>query len=127
MAKGVKERRIPTITFRNIKAPSAIASPETFANAVAYPASANDIFVATFMKSGTTWMQNIVFDILHHGEGDLSDNGYKHLYALSPWLECSPNASVSIENAPLIKNLLIDSSYITLNSTENGTSKSSNS
>ncbi len=102
MAKGIKKRKIPTMSFRHIKAPSAIASPDTFSNAVNYPAAETDIFVATFMKSGTTWMQNIVFEILHHGEGDLSDNGYKHMYALSPWLECSPNASVPIERAPLL-------------------------
>lgn len=102
MAKGIKTRKIPSVGFRHIKAPSAIASPETFSKAVAFPASETDIFIASFMKSGTTWVQNIVFEILHHGEGNLSDSGYRHMYALSPWLECSPNASVSIENAPLI-------------------------
>lgn len=102
MAKGIRQPRIATFSFHNIKAPAAIASTGTFQAAVNYKASGEDIFIATFMKSGTTWMQNIVFELLHHGSGDFSENGYRHLYALSPWIECSPNASVSMENAPLV-------------------------
>lgn len=102
MALGVNPKRIPIMRSHGICLPAAIATEATLKAAIEYPATADDIFVATFMKAGTTWMQNIVFELLHHGDGNLGDEGYRHMYALSPWLECSPNASVSLENAPLV-------------------------
>ena len=102
MAKGINPKRIPCIRSHGICIPSAIADESSIDHAVHYTSGRDDIFVATFMRSGTTWMQNIVFELLHHGKGDFSDKGYHHLYAISPWIECSPYASVSMEQAPRV-------------------------
>ena len=40
---------------------------ENFASAIAYEAQAGDIFVATYPKSGTTWVQYIVYLLLNGG------------------------------------------------------------
>jgi hypothetical protein len=52
------------------------------------------------MKCGTTWMQQLVYEVLSRGRGDLGDAGHRHLYALSPWLESS--YSVPLERAPRV-------------------------
>ena len=95
-------KKLPYFKYKGIASPSAISNINIFKKAEEYTVSQSDIFIVTQMKCGTTWMQQIVFEILHHGEGDLSDEGYRHLYALSPWIEASPLASVSIERAPLV-------------------------
>ena len=41
----------------------------------------NDIYIVTFPKSGTTWMQLIVYHLLTDGNMD-----FKHIYDVSPWL-----------------------------------------
>lgn len=71
-----------------------------FARAVGYRAGAADVFVATQMKCGTTWMQQIVYEVLSRGAGDLSDAGARHLYAVSPWIEAG--FSVPLERAPRV-------------------------
>ena len=95
-------KRFPFFRYEGIACVSGLASAESFARAKQYRANSNDIFVATQMKCGTTWMQQVVFEILHHGAGDLTDSGYRHLYAMSPWIETSPYASVALERAPLV-------------------------
>jgi len=45
-------------------------------------------------------MQQIVYETLCHGSGDLSDDGLRHMYALSPWIEAT--ASVPMERAARI-------------------------
>ena len=42
--------------------------------------------MATQMKCGTTWMQHVVYEILHRGNGDLVATGTA-MYAVAPWLE----------------------------------------
>ena len=37
-------------------------------SAARYEATSNDIFVCAYSKCGTTWLQNIVWLIVHHGE-----------------------------------------------------------
>jgi hypothetical protein len=90
----------PLFSYQGVTGPKPIASTKSFQQAASFAVGADDIFVATQMKCGTTWMQQIVFEILHRGEGDLSDQGYRHMYALSPWLEASPKGSVSLQQAP---------------------------
>jgi hypothetical protein len=69
-----------------------------FARAIHYEPEEGDVFVVTQMKCGTTWMQQIVYEIAMRGQGDLSDGGSRHIYAVSPWLEAS--WAVPMEDAP---------------------------
>lgn len=41
----------------------------------------DDIFIVTFPKAGTTWMQMILYQMLTDGSMD-----FKHIYEVSPWL-----------------------------------------
>lgn len=41
----------------------------------------SDIYIVTFPKSGTTWMQLIVYQLLTDGKMD-----FEHIYDVSPWL-----------------------------------------
>lgn len=89
-----------TITYDGVYAPANNCNRKSFAQAVHYTPQPNDLFVVTQMKCGTTWMQQLAYEILMHGQGDFSDSGHRHLYATSPWLE-SFNG-VSIAAAPLL-------------------------
>lgn len=40
----------------------------------------SDIYLVSFLKSGTTWMQVILYNMLHSG-----DMNFKHIYDVSPW------------------------------------------
>ncbi|MEA2348195.1 MAG: aryl sulfotransferase [Thermoleophilaceae bacterium] len=62
---------------------------EDFERAVSYEPRAGDVFVVTQMKCGTTWMKQIVYEILMRGRGDLSDDGGRHIYGVSSWIESS--------------------------------------
>lgn len=86
--------------YKDIAYPQIICNQATFAFAENYQPRENDIFVATQIKCGTTWMQQIVFEVLSRGQGDLSDDGYRHLQAVSPWIESWQG--VSVADAPLI-------------------------
>ena len=41
---------------------------EAFASALAYEPDADDVFIATYPKCGTTWTQYIVYLLTHHGQ-----------------------------------------------------------
>ncbi|KFM75300.1 Sulfotransferase 1C2, partial [Stegodyphus mimosarum] len=43
-------------------------SPECFKSALRFQPKEGDIFIATYMKCGTTWMQNLVLNILRKGK-----------------------------------------------------------
>lgn len=45
-----------------------------------------DIFIATYPKCGTTWMQQIVLLLLHHGQAD-AVKPHPELQTQAPWLE----------------------------------------
>jgi len=89
------DRKYRGVAFSPMVCPRAV-----FEAATRYQPDSRDIFVATQMKCGTTWMQQVVFEILCRGRGDLSDTGLRHMYAASPWIESV--ASVSMEDAPRI-------------------------
>lgn len=89
-----------SVDYQGVYGPSHCCTVESFRKAVAYEPTAQDVFVVAQMRCGTTWMQQIVYEVLHRGEGDLSDNGHVHLCAVSPWLEAV--YGVAIENAPLL-------------------------
>jgi len=85
--------------YKGVSGPHGSCSPETFAAAEAYSPTANDIFVATQMKCGTTWMQNIVYEVLERGNGPLVESGGA-MYGISPWLE--GRKSVPLAEAPTV-------------------------
>ena len=85
---------------QEIWGPRYSCSAETFRAAAAYSPTERDIFVVTQMKCGTTWMQQLVYEILHKGEGNLGDNGHLHLNAVSPWIESFDG--IPLQKAPLL-------------------------
>ena len=85
--------------YRGVAGPRGSCSEATFDRAAGYQARAEDVFVVTQMKAGTTWMQYLIYEVLHRGGGDLIERGTA-LYAVSPWIE--GRKSVSIEDAPLL-------------------------
>jgi hypothetical protein len=74
------------IQYKGVSAPAGSCSVESFQHAESYTPGPDDIFVVTQMKCGTTWMQNVVYEILHRGAGPLVETGGA-MYAISPWLE----------------------------------------
>src|SRR5262249_31445990 len=84
---------------RGVSGPKGTCSKESFERADTYQARPQDIFVATQMKCGTTWMQQVVYEVLRRGNGDLVETGAA-MYGISPWLEA--RKSVPIDQAPLI-------------------------
>jgi len=84
--------------FRGVTGPRGTCSPESFAAAAEYRPTAEDVFVVTQMKCGTTWMQHLVYEVLHRGNGDLVAAG-KTLYGVCPWIEGV--RSVPMTDAPL--------------------------
>jgi hypothetical protein len=101
LALGNKQHAtMPGFEYERVYGPPKVSSPEVFERAKNYRPRPEDVFVATQMRCGTTWMQQIVYEIVNGGEGDLSDRGHGHLYAVSPWID-GVN-SVSLENSPLI-------------------------
>lgn len=91
--------RLPSTEFEAVTQPLPIGDADAMARARDFQPDARDVFVATQMKCGTTWMQQVVHEVMQRGAGDLGDDGHRHLYAASPWIE-APNGSVSMEDAP---------------------------
>jgi len=99
-AASKKAAEIPSFLYEGVHGPGYSASPESFRAAVLYRPTEQDLFVATQMKCGTTWMQQVAYEVLRHGEGDLSDAGHRHLNALSPWIEATDG--VPLGEAPRV-------------------------
>ena len=95
-----RQTGLPAFEFESVCGPMKASSPEVFAKAKAYGAQAEDVFVATQMRCGTTWMQQVVYQIVTHGQGTFSDGGFPHMYVISPWIDAVN--SVSMEAAPLV-------------------------
>jgi hypothetical protein len=74
------------IQYKGVAAPSDSCRADGFAKAEAYTPRMEDVFVVTQMKCGTTWMQHVVFQIVHRGQGNLVETG-RAMYAVSPWIE----------------------------------------
>jgi hypothetical protein len=91
-------RRV-SFRYKDITGPHGTCSPESFAAGEAYRPRQDDIFVATQMKCGTTWMQHLVYEVLHRGRGTLVETGTE-LYAVSPWLE--GRKSVPLAESPAL-------------------------
>lgn len=85
--------------YRGVTGPKGTCSPESFGSGAGYQPSPADIFVVTQMRSGTTWMQHLVYEVLMRGKGDLVEKG-RTLNAVSPWLESV--IGVPVEDAPTV-------------------------
>lgn len=83
---GRLDFRRARIQYNGTSAPAQSCSSESFDKAHKYQPQPQDVFVVTQMKCGTTWMQQVVYEILHRGRGDLVESGGT-MYAVSPWLE----------------------------------------
>ena len=95
-----KRTTMPTFAYEGVCGPPPVSSPEVFERAKHYLPGPDDVFVATQMRCGTTWMQQIVYETVCRGRGDFSDQGHGHLYATSPWID-GVN-SVLMKDAPLV-------------------------
>ncbi len=89
---------MPAFEFEQVSGPPKVSSPEVFARAKAYQPRADDIFVVTQMRCGTTWMQQVVYEILTRGQAGSEGRQRPHLYAESPWIDAVN--SVDIDAAP---------------------------
>ncbi len=78
--------------------PTGSCTPESCERATSYAPRPEDVFVVTQMKCGTTWMQHVVYEVLHRGNGNLVASGTA-MYAVAPWLE--GQRSVPEDRAPL--------------------------
>lgn len=99
-AANAKRSTMPVFEYQGVCGPPRVSSPEVFARAQRYVPRREDVFVVTQMRCGTTWMQQLVFETVMRGQGDLTDGGLGHLYAVSPWIDAVN--SVSIDAAPLV-------------------------
>ncbi len=86
--------------YRGVCFPILQCSPTSVRKGAGYVPQANDLFIVSQMKCGTTWLQQLAYEVSMRGQGNLSDTGHVHLYAMSPWLE-SFN-SISVKKAPRV-------------------------
>jgi len=91
---------MPAFEYQGVCGPPKISSAARFERASRYQPRPEDVFVVTQMRCGTTWMQQLVYETVCRGRGDLSDSGHGHLYAMSPWIEAVN--SVSMDEAPVV-------------------------
>ncbi len=93
-------RTMPHFRYRDVAGPPGVSSAASFERAAHYRPRQGDVVVATQMRSGTTWMQQVVYQIVTRGTGEPGTPGVPHLYALSPWLEAEDG--VRVEDAPAL-------------------------
>ncbi|CAF1149281.1 unnamed protein product [Rotaria sordida] len=58
---------------------------EIFRSALNYKAQSDDIFLVVYPKSGTTWMQVILYTLMNDGKA--FDNSMAEYFACTPFLE----------------------------------------
>lgn len=85
-----------SIVIESMRFPAHLYNPETIHSALAYNTRADDIFIATTPRSGTTWMQTIVYALLNNGRG--FDENLDDFIARNPFLEMY--GSETIETMP---------------------------
>lgn len=99
---GLFSRRasMPAFRYQGICGPPLVCSPESFARAAQYQPRPDDVFVASQMRSGTTWMLQLVYEVASRGNGNLGDDGHVQLHAVCPWIEALNG--VPLEEAPRV-------------------------
>ncbi|XP_076334989.1 sulfotransferase ssu-1-like [Tachypleus tridentatus] len=60
-------RKIPLHTVEGLPFPVSFFTPENVRSAISYKARPEDIFIVTYPKCGTTWMQYTVWEIINEG------------------------------------------------------------
>lgn len=90
-----------TFRYRGVPGPNGSCSPETFRRAENYRPDSADVFVVTQLRCGTTWMQQLVYQVLVRGAEEIAAAG-KTMGAVSAWLESY--WTIPPEEAPLIGN-----------------------
>ncbi|MGE3956199.1 MAG: sulfotransferase domain-containing protein [Vicinamibacterales bacterium] len=102
LASGSRSQKgLPGFEYEGVWGPQKVATPEVFAKARAYVPGPDDVFVATQMRCGTTWMQQIVHQVVTHGRGTFEPGSVRsHIYTISPWIDATHG--VSMEAAPLV-------------------------
>src|SRR5262245_22371972 len=71
---GLTCRVVESLTAR---APQRIAARSPFRR---YVPTTHDVFVATYIKSGTNWMMQIAHQLAWHGKAD-----FEHIHCVVPW------------------------------------------
>lgn len=67
-------------------------SPESQAAADAMQSNSTDVFISTFAKSGTTWMQQIV-----HQLKSGADDSFADIYEVVPWIESALDMGINLD------------------------------
>jgi hypothetical protein len=88
-----------SMRYAGVAGPAGACTCESFRRAAAYDPRPEDVFVVTQMRSGTTWMQHLVYQVLTRGEGDLVAADTP-LNAVSPWIESI--RTIGIDDAPRV-------------------------
>ena len=70
-----------------------ITSARTLRACAEFPARADDVFICSYPKSGTTWCQNLVARILTRSRGDepAPPESWSHVSEVSPFFEIDPH------------------------------------
>ncbi len=58
-----------------------------------YQPDENDVLVCTYTKSGTNWMLQIIYQIVHQGAGS-----FHHIYDVVPWPDSLPLVTIPLED-----------------------------
>ncbi|KAI1294812.1 Sulfotransferase 1E1 [Halotydeus destructor] len=76
---------------------------ENLVEALDYAAKPDDLFICTYPKCGTTWMQQIVTLIFNNGKIDGEETAEKGIFARVPFLEMVGTKSLAIERPIAMK------------------------
>ena len=63
-----------------------------------YQARADDLFIVTYPRSGTTWMQNVVYNLLNNGQS--FDANRTHFFKQNPQLEVDGEIGLNLLQRP---------------------------
>ncbi|KAK1162185.1 sulfotransferase 2B1-like [Acipenser oxyrinchus oxyrinchus] len=86
------------VDYRGLYVPAALYSPESLKYAEEFNVRGDDIFIGTYPKSGTTWMQEIVPLIM--SGGDLKPVLTIPSWDRVPWLELNRAIELKLEDRP---------------------------
>ncbi len=88
-----------SVRLEAMTAPQGTCSTSSLQAAATYRPSESDIFVVAQMKSGTTWTQQVVCQLLTRGADELVAHG-RTLGSMSAWLESE--RGVPVDEAPVV-------------------------